>query len=67
MNVEDTLVAPAIDLVLPEVAVAIEEMAKGNIDAMVVQNPFDMGFQSVRLLKAMLTDDKAMIGEMFPR
>ena len=42
-------------------------MAKGNIDAMVVQNPFDMGFQSVRLLKAMLTDDKATIDEMFPR
>jgi ribose transport system substrate-binding protein len=48
-------------------AVAIEEMAKGNIDAMVVQNPFDMGFQSVRLLLAMLQDDKATIKEMFPR
>ncbi|MBW8884384.1 MAG: substrate-binding domain-containing protein [Planctomycetia bacterium] len=48
-------------------AVAIEEMAKGNIDAMVVQNPFDMGFQSVRLLLAMLQDDQATIKEMFPR
>ncbi len=48
-------------------AVAIEEMAKGNIDAMVVQNPFDMGFQSVRLLSAMLQDDQAAIKEMFPR
>ncbi|HZL91441.1 MAG TPA: substrate-binding domain-containing protein [Pirellulaceae bacterium] len=47
-------------------AVAIEEMAKGNIDAMVVQNPFDMGVQTVRLLKAMLTDDQATIKEMFP-
>src|SRR5262245_25048406 len=48
-------------------AVAIEEMAKGNIDAMVVQNPFDMGFQSVRLLLAMLQDDQGTIKEMFPR
>jgi ribose transport system substrate-binding protein len=47
-------------------AVAIEEMAKGNIDAMVVQNPFDMGLQTVRLLKAMLADDQATIKEMFP-
>jgi len=47
-------------------AVAIEEMAKGNIDAMVVQNPFDMGLQSVRLLKAMLQDDQKTIDEMFP-
>ena len=44
-----------------------EEMAKGNIDAMVVQNPFDMGYQSVRLLLAMLKDDQATIQEMFPR
>ncbi|HEX5105582.1 MAG TPA: substrate-binding domain-containing protein [Pirellulaceae bacterium] len=47
-------------------AVAIEEMAAGKIDAMVVQNPFDMGVQTVRLLKAMLADDQATIAEMFP-
>jgi ribose transport system substrate-binding protein len=47
-------------------AVAIEEMDKGNIDAMVVQNPFDMGLNSVRLLMAMLKDDQATIKEMFP-
>lgn len=34
---------------------------------MVVQNPFDMGLQSVRLLKAMLTQDEATIKEMFPK
>jgi ribose transport system substrate-binding protein len=48
-------------------AVAIKDMADGKIDAMVVQNPFDMGLESVRLLKAMLTDDQATIKEMFPR
>jgi ribose transport system substrate-binding protein len=47
-------------------AVAIEEMAAGKIDAMVVQNPFDMGVQTVRLLKAMLADDQETIKEMFP-
>jgi ribose transport system substrate-binding protein len=47
-------------------AVAIEEMAKGRIDAMVVQNPFDMGFQTVRLLRAMLKDDQSTVTEMFP-
>jgi ABC-type sugar transport system, periplasmic component len=48
-------------------AVAIEEMAAGRIDAMVVQNPFDMGLQTVKLLKAMLQDDHETIKTMFPR
>ena len=45
---------------------AIQEMDKGNIDVMVVQNPFDMGVQTVRLLKAMVTDDDTVVKEMFP-
>ena len=45
---------------------AVNQMSKGNIDVMVVQNPFDMGVQTVRLLKAMVQDDKAVIDEMFP-
>ena len=48
-------------------AVALERMAKGQIDAMVVQNPFEMGIQTVRLLLAMHAGDEATIGEMFPR
>jgi len=48
-------------------AVAIERMAAGQIDAMVVQNPFEMGIQTVRLLLAMHTGDEATIREMFPR
>lgn len=48
-------------------AVAIERMAAGQIDAMVVQNPFEMGVQTVRLLLAMHTGDEATIAEMFPR
>lgn len=45
---------------------AIQAMEKGNIDAMCVQNPFDMGRQSVKLLKAMCENDNAVISEMFP-
>lgn len=46
--------------------VAIENMAAGQIDAMIVQNPFDMGYQSVRLLNAMIHNDDKTIAEMFP-
>lgn len=45
---------------------AIEHMARGKVDAMVVQNPYDMGYQSVRLLKALLEEDDATVHEMFP-
>jgi ribose transport system substrate-binding protein len=45
---------------------AISAMEQGNIDVMVVQNPFDMGVQTVRLLKAMVKDDQATIKEMLP-
>jgi ribose transport system substrate-binding protein len=45
---------------------AIKEMEKGNIDAMMVQNPFDMGYQTARLLKAMVLNEEAVVKEMFP-
>jgi len=48
-------------------AAALEHMAAGRIDAMVVQNPFEMGQKAVRLLVAMLEDDQAVIDELFPR
>ncbi|MFM8636009.1 MAG: substrate-binding domain-containing protein [Planctomycetia bacterium] len=47
-------------------AVAIERMAAGQIDAMVVQNPFEMGIKTVRLLLAMHEGDAATINELFP-
>jgi len=46
---------------------AIGHMEKGNIDVMVVQNPFEMGVQTVRLLKAMVEKDDGIVAEMFPR
>lgn len=46
---------------------AIEQMGNGMIDAMVVQNPFGMGYDSVRYVFAKLKDDKATMSEMFPK
>ncbi|MFM9009594.1 MAG: substrate-binding domain-containing protein [Planctomycetota bacterium] len=46
---------------------AIGHMEKGNIDVMVVQNPFEMGVQTVRLLKGMIEQDEGVVAEMFPR
>jgi ribose transport system substrate-binding protein len=46
---------------------AIGHMEKGHIDVMVVQNPFDMGVQTVKLLKAMVQDDEKTVKEMFPK
>ena len=46
--------------------IAIDQMGEGFIDAMVVQDPYDMGYQAVRALKALVRDDKAAIEEMFP-
>jgi ribose transport system substrate-binding protein len=45
---------------------AIEQMSNGYIDAMIVQNPFEMGYQSIRLMKALNADDKATVAEMLP-
>lgn len=46
---------------------AIGHMEKGHIDVMVVQNPFEMGVQTVRLLKALVEDDAGVVAEMLPR
>jgi ribose transport system substrate-binding protein len=46
---------------------AIEQMSAGMIDAMVVQNPFGMGYDSVRYAFAKLTGDDATVAELFPK
>jgi ribose transport system substrate-binding protein len=43
---------------------AIQNMSEGDVDAMVVQNPFEMGYQGVRLMKALVEDDQATIAEI---
>jgi ribose transport system substrate-binding protein len=46
--------------------IAIQQMADGTIDAMVVQNPYQMGYQGVRLMKALVEKDEKTIKEMLP-
>jgi len=46
---------------------SIRAMGEGDMDAMCVQNPFDMGRQAVKLLKAMHQKDEATIKDMFPQ
>ena len=47
--------------------IAIQQMGQGQIDAMIVQNPYQMGYQSVKFLKALIVDDQATQQEMFPK
>jgi ribose transport system substrate-binding protein len=46
--------------------IAVQYMGQGNIDVLVVQNPYDMGYQCVRALKALHEDDQEALDEMFP-
>lgn len=45
----------------------ITAMKDNQIDAMVIQNPFEMGYQGVKLLKALVQDDKETISQMLPK
>lgn len=46
--------------------IAIKQLGQGLIDAMVVQNPYEMGYQGVKLMKALAQDDKATVQQMLP-
>jgi ribose transport system substrate-binding protein len=45
---------------------AVGELERGNIDATVVQNPYEMGYQGVRLLKALIKKDDKTIKAVLP-
>jgi ribose transport system substrate-binding protein len=45
---------------------AINQMGNGNIDVMVVQDPYDICNQSVRLLYALVKNDTATVKKMLP-
>lgn len=45
---------------------AIADMTTGQIDAMVVQNPYEMGYLGTKLMKALIEDDHAAIHELYP-
>ena len=44
----------------------IDHLEKRDIDFTVVQNPYEIGFQAIRMLKAMVGDDKKTLSEMLP-
>ncbi|MCA9192497.1 MAG: substrate-binding domain-containing protein [Planctomycetales bacterium] len=45
---------------------AIQHMNDGNIDAMIVQNPYQMGYLGTKLMQALHTGDENVVSEMFP-
>jgi ribose transport system substrate-binding protein len=45
----------------------IAAMSEGLVDAMVVQNPYQMGYQGVRLMQALVRKDQATLRKMLPR
>ena len=45
---------------------AVEHVEAGRIDATVCQNPYEMGYRGVRLLKALIEKDTKTVDEMLP-
>lgn len=45
---------------------AVGHLEKKNIDVSVCQNPYEMGYQGVKLLKALVEKDEAAIKEVLP-
>lgn len=45
---------------------AVEHIAGGAIDASVCQNPYEMGYQGVKLLKALIQKDDKAVKEILP-
>ncbi len=46
---------------------AITAMGQGNIDAMVVQNPYAMGYDGIKLLKALATNNQDAVKSLLPK
>lgn len=45
---------------------SIAGMKEGNLDVMIVQNPYQMGYVGVQLLKALVEDDKEFVNRLYP-
>jgi ribose transport system substrate-binding protein len=45
---------------------ALDDMEQGYIDAMIVQNPYQMGYLGTQLMKALIEDDGATIKGLYP-
>ncbi len=44
----------------------VGHLEKGNIDVSVCQNPYEMGYQAVKLLKALIEKDEKTVKEVLP-
>ena len=45
---------------------ALAHLKEGDIDAMIVQNPYEMGYQGTRLMKALYENDQPAIKALYP-
>ncbi|MCA8994473.1 MAG: substrate-binding domain-containing protein [Planctomycetaceae bacterium] len=45
---------------------SIDGMMNGQVDVMVVQNPYQMGHHGVKLMHALVSEDQAVVDEMYP-
>ncbi|HVJ87023.1 MAG TPA: hypothetical protein VM452_15320, partial [Caulifigura sp.] len=45
---------------------SIRGMQDGNVDVMLVQNPFQMGADGVKLMHALVAKDEALVKTMYP-
>lgn len=65
--VKDRKLGEKVDVICFDAAEAsIKAMGDGDVDVMVVQNPYQMGNLSVKLLLAMIEEDQATLGEFYP-
>ena len=46
---------------------AVKQMSEGMIDALLVQNPYEMGYRGVRVMQALVKDDRQTLAEVYPR
>jgi len=45
---------------------SVSAMGDGNVDVMIVQNPYQMGYEGVILLHALVKNDQSVIKTMYP-
>ena len=45
---------------------SLSAMGKGQVHALAVQNPYEMGRRSIKVLKALVEEDEATLGAVFP-
>lgn len=65
--VKDRKLGEKVDVICFDAAEAsIKAMGDGDVDVMVVQNPYQMGQLSVKLLLAMVENDQDTINEFYP-